>query len=158
MSGTIVRSHVPDADQPEMQYRLSKTTPLPAGRCVQRPASLPPPRNRLGHLSASIADRSSLRPILSTPHAAALAPNDSDLPIIFQDRCSDLSDIRTTLMAQCLGKFCQSNVLPLHLVCPAAPVSDEDLGCAFEKPFGELAGTGQHAHAVGQSDQRRGRD
>ena len=59
---------------------------------------------------------------------AVLPPNDSDLAIIFQDRCSDLSDIRTTLMAQCLGKFCQSNVLPLHLVCPAAPMSDENLG------------------------------
>ena len=91
----------------------------------------------------------------ATPHAGVLAPNDSDLAVVFQDRCSDLSDIRTTLMAQCLGKFCQSNVLPLHLVCPAAPMSDEDLGCAFEKPFGELAGTGQHAHAVGQPDQGR---
>ena len=91
----------------------------------------------------------------ATPHTGVLAPNDSDLAVVFQDRCSDLSDIRTTLMAQCLGKFCQSNVLPLHLVCPAAPMSDEDLGCAFEKPFGELAGTGQHAHAVGQPDQGR---
>jgi hypothetical protein len=94
----------------------------------------------------------------SLPSSGQLPLYDGDLAVVFQDCRPDLRYIRAALMAQRFGKLCQRNVLPLHLVSTVAPVSDKDFGRTFEKPPGALAIVSQHGHAVGQSDERCGRD
>jgi hypothetical protein len=60
------------------------------------------------------------------------------------------------VLAQRFGKFCESDVLPLHLIGTVAPMSD-DFGLP-SRSRSALAIMGPHRRAIGQSDERCSRD